>query len=283
MVFALVAGAALAHAAWNIAIKRAGTSGTNFLWVAFVVGAIAFAPFGIASLMDARAQLAPLLVLAAGSGLIQVLYFTVLQRGYRLGDVSVVYPLARGTGPLLSVVLAVVVLGERPGLLGLAGASTVVIGVVIIGLAGGRATFAGNRAGVVYGLLVGVIIAFFTLWDATAVIEYGMPPIGYYWLSVVVQAAVLGVPALRDRRTTSAIARSHWVAVIIVGVLGPLAYMLILTAFQFAPVSIIAPAREVSVVLVGIAGWLLFKEPNPLQRLGGAAVVLLGVWMLAAG
>lgn len=283
MVVALVAGAALAHAAWNVAIKRAGTSGATFLWIAFVIGAIAFAPFGIASLVEAGVSLAPLLVLATVSGLIQVLYFSVLQRGYRLGDVSVVYPLARGTGPLLSVVLAVVVLGERPSLIGLVGASTVVIGVVVIGLAGGREKFAGNRTGVLYGLLVGVIIALFTLWDATAVIEFGMPPVGYYWLSVVVQAIAFAVPALLKPSVTAATARAHWRAAVIVGVLGPLAYMLILTAFQLAPVSLVAPAREVSVVLVGLAGWLLFKEPNPVQRLVGAVIVLLGVGMLAVG
>lgn len=281
MVFALVAAAALAHAAWNITIKRAGTSGIRFLWLAFIVGAVAFAPFGMVSLAEAQVDLVPLLVLATVSGLIQVGYFALLQRGYRLGDVSVVYPLARGTGPLLSVVLAVIILGERPGLVGLAGASTVVVGVVVIGLAGGREKFAGNRAGVVYGLLVGVVIAVFTLWDAAAVIEFGMPPIGYYWLSVVVQALALAVPALRNPVATASMARSHWAAAIVVGVLGPLAYMLILIAFQFAPVSIIAPAREVSVVLVGLAGWLLFKEPHPVQRLVGAVVVLGGIGLLA--
>ncbi|MFM9878232.1 MAG: EamA family transporter, partial [Rhodoglobus sp.] len=90
VVVALVAGAALAHATWNVAIKRAGTSGAGFLWLTVVVGAIVFAPFGIASLQGV--DLARWLPLAFVSGLLQVGYFLLLQRAYRLGDVSIVYP-----------------------------------------------------------------------------------------------------------------------------------------------------------------------------------------------
>ena len=279
IVVALVAGAAVAHATWNIAIKRAGTSGAGFLWLTFVVGSIVFAPFGIASLQGV--DLTRWLPLALVSGGLQVGYFLLLQRAYRLGDVSVVYPLARGTGPLLSVLLAVVMLGERPGWVALVGAAVVVTGVVIIGLAGGRAGASVNRAGIIYGMLVGVVIAAYTLWDASAVTVGGMPPVGLYWGSVVFQLLLLAYPALRRASQTRDIGRRHWVAVLIVGILSPLAYILILMAMQLAPVSIVAPAREVSVVLVGLAGWLLFKEPNPVQRLIGAAIVLCGVGLLA--
>nr|MDQ2698171.1 EamA family transporter [Actinomycetota bacterium] len=137
--------------------------------------------------------------------------------------------------------------------------------------------------GVIYGLIVGVLIGVFTLWDASAVTVGGMPPVGLYWGSVAFQAVLLAIPALRTPRATLTVARTHWVAVLLFGVLAPLAYMLVLLAIQIAPVSVIAPAREVSVVLVGLAGWLLFKEPHPVQRLLGAAVVLGGVAMLALG
>ncbi len=275
----LIGGAALAHATWNVTIKRAGTSGAGFLWLTFVVGAIVFAPFGIASLRDV--DLGHWLPLIVVSGALQVAYFLLLQRAYRLGDVSVVYPLARGTGPLLSVLLAIVILGERPNAIALVGAAVVIAGVVIIGLAGGRAAASVNRAGVVYGLVVGVVIAAYTLWDASAVTVGGMPPVGLYWGSVLVQLLLLAAPALRRPRQTQAIVAQHWPAVLIVGILSPLAYILVLLAMQLAPVSIVAPAREVSVVLVGLAGWLIFREPNPVQRLVGAAVVLCGVALLA--
>lgn len=277
----LVAGAALAHATWNIAVKRAGTSGAGFLWSGVLVGAVVFAPFGIASLIAEGTDLWRWLPLAAVSGVLQVIYFLTLQRGYRLGDVSLVYPLARGSGPLLAVVLAIVVLGERPEWHTLVGAAVLVAGVMVIGFAGGVSRMRDNRVGIRYGLGVGVLIAIYTLWDASAVTVSAMPPVGLYWGSIVFQLLLLAAPALMRGRQTLATARTHWVAVLLFGILGPLAYILVLLAVQLAPVSVIAPAREVSVVLVGLAGWLLFREPHPAQRLVGAAVVLVGVVLLA--
>lgn len=281
LVVALVAGAAIAHAAWNITVKKTGASGPGFIWAGVVVAAIVFAPWGISSLVSSGTELAAWLPLSAVSGVLQVVYFLVLQRGYRLGDVSVVYPLARGTGPLLSVILAILILGERPTWAALLGALVVVVGVVVIGLAGGLTHARNNHAGILYGLLVGVIIATYTLWDAAAVTVHALPPVGFYWGSVIVQLVLLVVPTIRRWDETVTFARRHWVAVILFGVLGPLAYILILFAIQLAPVSIIAPAREVSVVLVGLAGWLMFREPHPVQRLAGSVVVLVGVGLLA--
>lgn len=285
LVAALIAGAAVAHATWNVVLKRAGATGVAFLWFTFVVGTIVFAPFGISSLIATGTDVLPWLGFAAVSGALQVGYFLLLQRAYRVGDVSVVYPLARGTGPLISVVLAIVLLGERPGTLALLGAAVVVAGVIVIGTAGARGS-AGtrsvvNRPGILYGLAVGVIIAIFTLWDSNAVTNGGMPPVGLYWGSVAFQLLILAPAALRQRGSFRPVLAKHRVAVVVVGVLAPLAYMLVLTAVQLAPVSIVAPAREVSVVLVGIAGWLLFREPHPVQRLIGAAIVLVGVGLLA--
>ena len=285
-VLLLVAAAAVAHATWNLTIKRAGASGAGFLWLTFAVGAVVFAPFGIHSLLESGVDLARWMLLALVSGALQVGYFLLLQRAYRAADVSVVYPLARGTGPLLSVVLAMILLGERPGILALVGAAVVVGGVVTIGLAGSRSRLVGAamsspRAGILYGLAVGVLIAAYTLWDSSAVTVGGMPPTGLYWGSVVAQTLILAPAAFRERATLPTIARGHWRAILVVGILAPLAYILVLVAVQLAPVSLIAPAREASVVLVSLAGWLLFREPHPAQRLAGAAVVLAGVALLA--
>ncbi|MGV8969673.1 MAG: EamA family transporter [Microbacteriaceae bacterium] len=282
-VILLVAGAAVAHATWNVTMKRVGASGVHFLWLSFAVGAVVYAPFGAWSLATDGTDLLRWMPLAAVSGLFQIGYFLLLQRGYRLGDVSVVYPLARGTGPLLSVIFAIILFGERPGLIALAGALVVVGGVVVIGLAGDRAGAHKTATGIRYGLLIGVLIAGYTLWDSASVTTWGMPVVGLYWGSVLVQCLVLAPAALRHRRVLSVTAKKHGAPAIVVGVLAPLAYILILLAIQQAPISIIAPAREVSVVLVGLAGWLLFKEPHPLQRLLGAGIVLIGVGLLAAG
>ena len=282
-VLLLVAIAAVAHATWNLTIKAAGTSGTRFLWLTFVVATIVVAPFGIASLVQVGPRMPVLLLLALGSGILQIAYFLALQRGYRLGDVSVVYPLARGSGPLLSVIFAILLFGERPGILALIGAGVVVAGVVVIGLAGGRGRFAANRAGILYGLLVGVVIAAYTLWDANAVVQQKLPPFGYFWITILVQLVAFAPFALNQPKHTIALARRHWAAVLVVGILSPLAYVLILFAFTFVPVALVAPAREVSVVLVALGGWLLFGEPHPVQRIVGAVVVIGGVALLAIG
>lgn len=282
LVLLLVAGGAIAHAAWNLTVKRARTTGPAFLWLTFVVGAVVFAPFGIWAITTGGVDLWRWAGFALGSGALQVCYFLLLQKAYSVGYVSVVYPLARGTGPLLSVVLAVALLGERPGWPVLLGAVIVVAGVVTIGLAGGRAAGRAGRAGALFGLLVGVLIACYTLWDATAVTVATLPVVALYWGSLLVQVALLAPWAIRDRRLR-ATAVAHRGAVLTVGVLAPLAYILILLAIQIAPVSVVAPAREVSVVLVSLAGWLWFREPHPVQRLVGAAVVLLGVVVLTVG
>lgn len=276
MVVALVAFAAVAHATWNLAVKRSGAGGAVFLWLTFVLGAVLFAPAGVITIRDSGTDWLPLAIV---SGALQIGYFLLLQHAYRRGDVSVVYPLARGTGPLLSVVFAVVLLHERPGIHALVGAAVVIAGVVVIGLAGSRGSTV-NRPGVLWGLLVGVSIAIYTLWDSNAVINGGMPPLAYYW-AIVAAALLLTPAALRQRATMLPTLKRHWLSVAIVGVLSPLAYVLILLAVQLAPVSIIAPAREVSVVLVALGGWLWLKEPHPVQRLIGAGVVLLGVALLA--
>jgi drug/metabolite transporter (DMT)-like permease len=282
-VLLLVAIAAVAHATWNLTIKAAGTSGARFLWLTFVVATVAVAPFGITSLAHVGGRMPVLLLLALGSGILQISYFLTLQRGYRLGDVSVVYPLARGSGPLLSVIFAIVLFGEHPGILALVGAGVVVTGVVVIGLAGGRGRFRANRMGILYGLLVGVVIAAYTLWDANAVVQQKLPPLGYFWVTILVQLIAFAPFALRQPKHTVALAKQHWAAALVVGILSPLAYILILFAFTLAPVALVAPAREVSVVLVALGGWLLFREPHPVQRILGAVIVLGGVALLTIG
>jgi drug/metabolite transporter (DMT)-like permease len=292
----LLVGATLAHAAWNIALKRAGASGAGFLFASLAVGVVAFAPVGlpalIAGLPSRGADLAAAVMLVAGSAALQVGYFLLLQRAYREADVGVVYPVARGTGPTLSIVGALLLLGERPAPIVLLGGALVVAGVVIIGLGGARAAVldeparvpaAARRArGIRYGAAVGVVIAAYSLWDAAAVTRADLDPVGYYWASMVVQLLVFGVLVAR-RPAALADARAHPVAVVVVGILSPLAYVAVLAAYQLAPVAVVAPAREASVVLIALAGWLIFREPHPARRLLGSAVVLAGIALLALG
>jgi drug/metabolite transporter (DMT)-like permease len=283
LVILLIAAGAVAHAAWNLVVKAASLSGPAYVWLTALGAAVVTAPLAIVLIVTDPPDPGPFLTAIAVSGVIHVLYFLSLQAGYRAGDIGVVYPLARGTGPLLSVVFAIVLFGERPGPIGLLGAAGVVAGVMIIGFAGRPSDGRGARAAVLWGLLTGVTIAAYTLWDAHAVQSWALAPVVLSGGTFAVEGLLLTPLALRSPRSRGdarSVLAKHWRGVIAVSVLSPLSYILILQAIQIAPVSIVAPAREVSVVLVGLAGWLLFKEPHPAQRLAGAAIVLVGVALL---
>ena len=283
VVLALIAVGAITHAAWNLAIKRSHVGGPVFLWLSSITASIVVVPFAIVSVIADAPDWGVLLVAAVVSGVLHVGYFLLLQKGYSVGDVSVVYPLARGSGPLITIIVAIAVLGERPAPLALAGAAVIITGVVVIGLAGGRAGMRNARAGVLFGLLTGVLIAAYTLWDATAVTMFAIAPVVLSWAGTTTEALLLTPVAVRNGRRVLAVWRNNWREVLTVGILSPVSYIAILIAMQLAPISLVAPGREVSVVLVSLAGWLIFKEPNPRQRLLGAGVVLVGVALLGLG
>jgi drug/metabolite transporter (DMT)-like permease len=278
--FALIAAAAVAHASWNFFAKQA-RGGLPFVWLAGLCAATLYAlPAAIQLAVGDRQLTAAGVAFMFGSGCLHSAYFTALQRGYADGDLSVVYPLARGTGPALSVLAAIVILGERPGPLALVGAALIVVSVLSLAGAGHRTP---SRASIVFALLTGVTIAAYTLWDAHAVQDLAQPAIAYYWGSEVTRAIVLAAPALRDRaglRTTLAHDRR---AILAVGALSPLAYILVLVALTLAPVSVVAPGREASIVIASLLGTHVLDEGDPSRRAIAAVAILVGIACLTAG
>jgi drug/metabolite transporter (DMT)-like permease len=281
---ALVLVAAVVHAAWNLAAKRVSGGGPRFVFLYYSVSAVAMVPIVAVSLAlePARPQWSWLFA-AAGTAVLHVAYGLVLQRGYDVGDLSIVYPLARGTGPLLSVLFAVVVLHERPGVLGLVGAFLVVAGVLVISIGGSSAGSSARRAGVFYGVLTGAVIAAYTLWDAHSVTSLGVPPLVYFGGGSVGECLLLMPVALRggQRGEVKRLWRDHRREVLIVGLASPVAYLLVLYALRIAPVSLVAPARELSIVFGGVAAWLVLREGNAVRRLAGSVVVLAGIAAIA--
>ncbi|MEV6877560.1 EamA family transporter [Amycolatopsis sp. NPDC051128] len=279
----LVLVAAVVHAGWNLAAKRISAGGTQFVWLYYTASAVMLLPVTVVLLVveDERPQWSWLLA-AAGTSVLHVGYGVVLQRGYRVGDLSVVYPVARGTGPLLSVLAAVLVLGERPGPLGLLGAFLVIAGVLVISTGREEGTARGRRAGVLYGLLTGAVIAGYTLWDAHSVTGVGVPPVVYFGIGSVLQSVLLVPGALAGRGEVARIWREQRREVLLVALLSPIAYILVLFALTMAPVSLVAPARELSIVLGGLAAWLVLGERDAVRRLAGAVIVLSGIAAIAA-
>lgn len=278
--FALIAAAACAHAAWNFFAKQA-RGGLPFVWLAGVCAMTAYAlPAAIQLLLNDHGVTAAGIAFMAGSGCLHSAYFTTLQRGYATGDLSVVYPLARGTGPALSVLLAIVILGERPGPIALVGAALVIVGVLSLAAGGKRRP---SRAALGFALLTGVIIAAYTLWDAHAVESLAQPAIAYYWGSEVTRALVLAVPALRDREGLRTALEHDRRAILAVGLLSPLAYILVLVALTLAPVSVVAPGREASIVIASLLGTRVLGEGESRMRAVAAVAILGGIACLALG
>jgi drug/metabolite transporter (DMT)-like permease len=278
-VLVLVITAAFAHAGWNFLAKGA-QGGTAFVWLSSVAGAVIYLPVtavAFALMPDGLGWSA--LGLMAGSGVLHAVYFVMLQRAYATGDLSLVYPLARGTGPLLSATAAIAFLGERPSLLALVGAGVIVLAV--FSLIGGSSH--GPRGqGTVFALLTGAAIAGYTLWDKHAVGPAALSPIVYYWGTNFANALLVTPWAAMHRDRV----REAWGsrrAVVGVGVLSPLAYVLILYALARAPVSYVAPARESSILIGTLLGATVLGEGDTRRRILVAIAILLGVVALALG
>ena len=206
------------------------------MWLSSAIATVLWVPVLVtAEAADLRWEA---LALMAGSGALHALYFALLQRGYATGDLSLVYPLARGTGPLLATAAAILVLGERPSPLALVGAALIVTAVFSL------IAKPGLGAGAVFAVLTGVATAGYTLWDKQAVDDYALAPLVFYWGTNLFNTLLLSAwVARRPGGIRPASERSRWRAAG-VGLLSPLAYVLVLFALQRAPVSYVAPARR---------------------------------------
>jgi drug/metabolite transporter (DMT)-like permease len=274
----LVVLAAGAHAGWNVLAKTA-SGGAAFVWLFTVAATIIYAPVLLVAVALGPGHIdAAALGLMIGSGALHALYFVLLQRGYREGDLSLVYPLARGAGPLLSTTAAIAFLGERPSALAAVGGLVIVASV--LSLMGRPRT---GSQGALFALLAGATIAAYTLWDKHAVGPAGLSPITYYWGTNLANTLLLTPAIVRDRGSLRRAWTNSRGRAAGVGVLSPLAYVLILYALARAPVSSVAPARESSIVIGTLLGAAVLKEGDTRRRVAAAAAILLGVVALAVG
>lgn len=282
----LVLLAACAHAGWNILAHGVSKVGMPFLWWGAVASTAIWAgviPFtgGLGT-----GTLSGFLLGVAVSGVLHVVYMYVLQAGYARGSLSTVYATARGTGPIISSIAAVFLLGEQPAPLALVGVAAIIAGVVAIGALDRQAQeIVPTRRrridpAILFGLLTGVAIAVYTIWDAHAIRSWGISPVAF-----MVGVSLLEVPfysvALRGRvRELPAVARRHWRQILLFGVLSPLSYILVLTAITIAPVSLVAPMREISVVMVSLFSAFALRESRAGWRIGASIVVVTGIALL---
>jgi drug/metabolite transporter (DMT)-like permease len=284
----LILIAAIGHASWNLFSKQAAAAGAvSFIWLAATAATVAYAPVIAITVAVTHPHLSVTSwAFLAGSGVLQACYFLFLQTGYRLGDLSLVYPVGRGTGALLAAVAGIAWLGERPGPVAIAGITVLVVGIAVIGVparpSDGAARPPAGLA-IVFALLTGMFIASYTLWDRHAVAVLHTPALLQGYAAFPAMAVVFAPQAAASRDLTARMWREYRAQILGTAVLQPLSYMLVLIALTFTAVAVVAPAREVSVLFGVLIGGRLLDEGSMARRLAAATAIVAGIVAIAVG
>lgn len=274
---ALALVAAALHGTWNVMVKVGGDPIATFRRAVIASALVATVALVPAWLALGRPGFAPAAVgLCLISATLETIYLWLLSTAYRRGELSAVYPIARGSAPLIAVVIGLVILHEKLAPLQLTGVGLLVAGIlaVTISQSGGRATLP--------ALLTGVTIAAYTSVDRVGV-RLSTPWL-YGWLLFAVMAIELAVSLwIAERvRTMPSLASTSWRSAGLIGAFMWAGYFLVLWALTLAPLAVVAPVRETAVVAVAVWGvWRLRERNRAAMKLSGALATLAGVALLA--
>jgi drug/metabolite transporter (DMT)-like permease len=279
--------AAVLHGTWNVLLK---VSGNPIVTLQRATGAAALLltpVVGVAWLVSGRPSFPPVaMALCAVSAALELIYAWLLSAAYRRGELSVVYPIARGSAPLLAVIAGLALLGERLAPAQLAGVALLLLGILAVTLpqTSGRATLP--------ALLTGVAVAAYTAIDRVGVRL--TTPWLYGWLLVTLLAvglflsvrfavrAGVGPDAGPSQASPVESPPATWRGAIVIGIFMWSGYFLVLWALSLAPLSVIAPVRETAVVAVAVWGvWRLRERRAWGLKLAGALATLVGIALLA--
>ena len=277
---AIVLASAFLHAGWNFLLKKSGNK-IVFTWCFLTAALVMYLP--VCLYFWPRQPISTLgWVCIAGTGIFHFLYFWFMGGAYERGDLSLVYPLFRGSGPLLVPILAVLLLNEELAALGLAGIGLIVLGIYVLHLTSFRLQsflepFASLKQGASrWALYTGGAIAGYSIIDKVGVGQV-FPPV-YLYLAVVISWGFLSVDVLSRRREGILLEwRHNRLNIVVVGFFAIFTYMMILFALQLAKVSYVSAVREISIVLSALLGVSQLGEKNAAQKLPGAAMIALGV------
>lgn len=272
--------AAVFHGTWNVLVKVSGDPITTFRRATAMAAVVATLSLVPAWLLFGRPVLTPgATVLCVLSSILETTYLFLLSTAYRRGELSAVYPIARGSAPLLSVLVGLVILGERLTSAQLVGVALLLVGIlaVTVSQARGRATLP--------ALLTGVAIAAYSSVDRVGV-RLATPWL-YAWLLFTLMAielplAVRLTSALGIYRPEGEVRPPSWAQSAIIGAFFWAGYFLVLWALSLAPLAVVAPVREVAIVAVAVWGvWRLRERERAAMKVSGALATLIGVALLA--
>jgi drug/metabolite transporter (DMT)-like permease len=264
----LALSAAFLHALWNLLL--AGARNTEAVGAAMLlVSAVVFAPVAAVTWNVESAAVPYLLASAA----FQLAYFTLLVAAYRRAELSLVYPIARGLAPLIVLVVTAVVLAVRPSALESLGVVLVGIGVVLV-----RGLHPGRSRGALFGCAIAACIAGYTIVDKHGV-QYA-DPVSYFELVNIAVALTFG-GAVARRVGLRGLRAEFGLRVVVAGIAGFVAYVLVLAALERAPAAAVAAVRETSVVIATVLAAVVLRESVDARRFAGAGVVVAGVAIIA--
>ena len=289
LIIGLVAASALFHVVWNVRLKTAGDP-LRAATIGMLAGTLVIVPLGLIAWVASGSPAIPPQGLALGlaSGVFEAAYFILLAEAYRRGDLSVVYPLARGTAPLLLVAVGVVILGERLGPAGWVGVAFLLAGFLALQQPwqAVRARDGGRRpdAAIAFAIATGVMIAGYTSLDrvGTRLIQ-PFPYAAILWVSGAALLALWVRIVAGGRLVAGGREQNRRAAV--GGILTLIAYLLILIALSVAPLTAVAPLRESATVIVATWGAVRLAEAasrrDASRRIAASAVIVLGALLLA--
>lgn len=281
----LIVIAALFHATWNFIAKKSGGT-TVFAFLTGLVTSIIWLPL-IVILLITKPEIsitswsAEAWIIIVLSAFIHSIYYIVLLHGYRVAPLSVVYPVARGTGPLLSFFAAIVLFNEELTVFTTSGVLSIVFGILLLTWSKDISFFdKPSLRGLGWGILTGISISFYTITDAYAVKTLNLNPILFDYFAGVIRVFMFLPFVLNKKQTLLNDFKLHKKSILIISILSPTAYILVLTAIQIAPVSHVAPAREISMLVGAFLGGKLLNEGHLVRRMFGAALIGIGVVFL---
>ena len=275
LVFAAVLFASACHAGWNALIKVGLDPLSTTTLIA--IGAAAVSLIGLPLVGMPASQAWPWL---AASATIHLLYFAALIESYRIGDLGQVYPIARGSAPLMTAIASVTFVGEHLSLLGWSGIVTIAAGVLLVSVRGGRGIARLDRRAVGYALLTALTICTYSITDGIGVRLSRNPPAYVLWLFLANVTALVPYALWRDRKSIMAALRRFWLRGLAGGALQVLSYGIALWAMTLAPIALVATLRETSVLFGVIIAVLILKEPLRIARVAAAALIVSGLVLI---
>ena len=274
-VFLAVLFAAACHAGWNALIKVGldPLSTTTLISVGSGIVALAFAPLAG---MPASAAWPWLLA----SVVIHLVYFASLIESYRTGDLGQVYPIARGSAPLMTAVTASIFVGEKLSVLGWAGIVALVAGVLLLSARGGRQLAEIDRRAIGFALFTALTICTYSVVDGIGARLSANPNAYSVWLFIGIAIVMVPYALYRDGRDVIPAMQKFWLRGFVGGALQVLSYGIAIWAMTVAPIAIVATLRETSVLFGAAIAVFILKEPLRLARVAAACLIVCGLVLI---